>query len=109
MTKEKKAFEAIKPHFEIVDGEDGECWGTGEYDHEEELNTLEKAIDELEELRYAMRDLICSHFEFVIDHVKSCAYFRIKGSKGREKSFTSWSFIDYWKKYFVPKEIHYGK
>ena len=39
------AIERIKPYLEIIDGEDGETWGTGEYEEQEALNTLEKELE----------------------------------------------------------------
>ena len=50
----------------------------------------------------ALWDLAHSHIELVKTPM-SC-YFRIKGSKGKEKSFTSYSFLEFWEKWFEVKE-----
>ena len=43
----------------------------------------------------ALKELIKNHIEFVVE--KDRCYFKIKNSKGKEKSFTSYSMLDFWK------------
>ena len=43
----------------------------------------------------ALKDLLQNHIELVV--AKDCCYFKIKGSKGKEKSFTSYILLEYWK------------
>ena len=45
MSKGLEALRRIKPHLEIIDGEDGEMWGTGEYEEEEALEIIEKELE----------------------------------------------------------------
>ena len=56
--------------------------------------SLLKASNELAEV---IREL-ANHIELVKESDK--AYFRIKGSKGKEKSFTSYYMVDWWEQYF---------
>lgn len=43
---------------------------------------------------------LSNHIELVERKKDGACYFRIKGSKGKEKSFTSKSFMEWWKQYF---------
>lgn len=56
---------------------------------------IETELKRLEKQDWAIRDLMNNHIEFVVE--KDRAYFKIKNSKGKEKSFTSNLFIDFWK------------
>lgn len=56
---------------------------------------IETALKEKAKQDSAIKDLMNNHIEFVVE--KDSAYFKIKNSKGKEKSFTSYSFIDFWK------------
>lgn len=62
------------------------------------------ANDELtkafEELAGVFKELATNHIELVERKKDGACYFRIKGSKGKEKSFTSRSFLEWWKQYF---------
>ena len=69
------------------------CWETL-------VNENERALD-------ALRDLARSHIELVKG--KDRCYFRIKGSKGKEKSWTSYAFLDFWEEWFTPVEEDEGK
>lgn len=43
----------------------------------------------------ALKELFANHIELVVE--KDRCYFKIKNSKGKEKSFTSYSMLDFWK------------
>lgn len=59
---------------------------------------VEQLVERKEKLEEAIRDLFANHVEFVAEEDK--CYFKIKNSKGKEKSFTSKTFEDYWKEVF---------
>ena len=48
-----------------------------------------------EKYEKAIKELFTNHIEFVQE--KDRCYFKIKNSKGKEKAFTSYSFLDFWK------------
>lgn len=62
------------------------------------LSYIETALTRLEKLEEAIRDLFANHIEFVAEEDK--CYFKIKNSKGKEKSFSSKTFEDFWKEVF---------
>lgn len=62
----------------------------------------ETLVKENERALEALRDLARSHIELV--KRKDGCYFRIKGSKGKEKSWTSYAFLEFWKEWFTPVE-----
>jgi len=43
----------------------------------------------------ALKELFENHIELVVE--KDRCYFKIKNSKGKEKSFTSYTMLDFWK------------
>ena len=55
--------------------------------------------EEFDNLVEAIEELRTNHIELVEKKDGTC-YFRIKGSKGKEKSFTSHSWLEWWKQYF---------
>lgn len=61
---------------------------------EEYKQTLLKAQENNKKAE-ALRELILNHIEFIVE--KDKCYFKIKGTKGKEKSFTSYTMIDFWK------------
>ena len=54
----------------------------------EEFDLVEKSLE-------ALKDLFTNHIELVEE--KDRCYFKIKNSEGKEKSFTSHSWLDFWK------------
>ena len=56
-------------------------------------NTLLKDIKNEQE--NALKELFENHIELIIE--KDKCYFKIKNSKGKEKSFTSYTMLDFWK------------
>lgn len=56
---------------------------------------IEEDLERKEKLEKAIKDLFASHIEFVVEEDK--CYFKIKNSKGKEKSFTSKTFEEFWK------------
>lgn len=56
-------------------------------------NALLKDIKNKQEK--VLNELINNHIEFVVE--KDRCYFKIKNSKGKEKSFTSYTMLDFWK------------
>ena len=65
-----------------------------------DLDIIETTLKEHEELKCAVNDLANNHIELV--KTKGGFYFKIKNSKGKEKSWTS--LIDFWKQWFEIKE-----
>ena len=61
---------------------------------------LKREVEEILQMEDALKDLAVNHIEFVQN--KSGFYFRIKGSKGKERSWTS--TVDFWKNFFELKE-----
>lgn len=41
-----------------------------------------------------LKDLATNHIDFIMR--TDCCYFKIKGSKGKERSYTSMTFRDFW-------------
>ena len=79
----------------------------------EALETLLKLVDPQEESEWvnckkahiklkqdleALEDLKNSHIDFIVEDDK--CYFKIKNSKGKEKSYTSYTMLDFWKGVF---------
>lgn len=62
-------------------------------------NTIKSALERKEFLEYAIKDLFANHIEFVVE--KDKCYFKIRNSKGKEKSFTSKTFEDFWKEMLI--------
>ena len=71
MRKGLEELEKIKSHLEIIDGEDGEMWGTGEYEEEEALETIEK---ELKALKFIVKKLgiRVSKSNSILDRKNTC-------------------------------------
>lgn len=59
------------------------------------INIIKKTLIKAQEQEMALKELIANHIEFVVE--KDRCYFKIKDSKGKEKSFTSYSMLDFWK------------
>ncbi len=60
-----------------------------------DLTIIENYILKSQEQGRALNELIKNHIEFVVE--KDRCYFKIKNSKGKEKSFTSYTMLDFWK------------
>lgn len=60
---------------------------------------LEKELKRLEIQDQILCDLKANHIEFVVEDNGGC-YFKIKNTKGKERSYTSYSFIDFWRQVF---------
>ena len=58
-------------------------------------DTIKNYILKAQEQGKALNELIKNHIEFVVE--KDRCYFKIKNSKGNEKSFTSYTMLDFWK------------
>lgn len=56
---------------------------------------VKKDLDRLNLIEKGLKDLFQNHIDFVCE--KDRCYFIIKNSKGKEKSFTSKTFEDFWK------------
>lgn len=56
---------------------------------------LDESVKVIAKPLKAIKELFTNHIEFVQE--KDRCYFKIKNSKGKEKSFTSYSFLDFWK------------
>ncbi|MBR4377981.1 MAG: hypothetical protein IKP50_03795 [Bacilli bacterium] len=56
---------------------------------------IKQALLKAQEQGKALNELIKNHIEFVVE--KDRCYFKIKNSKGNEKSFTSYTMLDFWK------------
>lgn len=56
------------------------------------------SLDDIEEELEAFEELKRSHIEFVEEEDR--CYFKLKNTKGKEKSFTSKTFADFWKEVF---------
>ena len=67
---------------------------------DKDFNNIESALKDCEELKWAVNNLAKNHIELV--KTKGGFYFKIKNSKGKEKSWTS--LIDFWKQWFEIKE-----
>lgn len=62
------------------------------------MDTLKEALIKAQEYKKkadALKELIKNHIEFVVEEDR--CYFKIKNSKGKEKSFTSYTMLDFWK------------
>ena len=87
-----EALEAINKIMEVY-GNTNSLEGTYNY-----FLTIKKALlkaQEDEKKVEALKELFANHIEFVVG--KDRCYFKIKNSKGKEKSFTSYSMLDFWK------------
>ena len=62
--------------------------------NEEHRQALLKAQEDNKKAE-ALRELMLNHIEFVVE--KDKCYFKIKNTKGKEKSFTSYTMLDFWK------------
>ena len=93
MNKELEALKRVKKAHIVAMA----CLGVEKDDTEtlEAIDLIETALKEKEKRDIALKDLMNNHIEFVVE--KDVAYFKIKNSKGKEKSFTSYAFIDFWK------------
>lgn len=61
----------------------------------QEFHLVKSALERKEKLERAIKDLFASHIELVT--LDNCCYFKIKNSKGNERSYTSKTFEDFWK------------
>lgn len=59
---------------------------------------VKQDLERKEKLEEAIKDLFANHIELV--RLDDCCYFKIKNGKGRERSYTSKTFEDFWKKVF---------
>lgn len=67
-------------------------------DIRKDYGLVKSALKQKEKLEEAIRDLFANHIELVT--LDNCCYFKIKNSKGKERSYTSKTFEDYWKEVF---------
>ena len=76
-----------------------------DYDKEQAYKDIEKICslfekllkeqERKEKLEKVIKDLFSNHIELV--RLDNCCYFKIKNSKGCERSYTSKTFEDFWK------------
>ena len=69
---------------------------------DEAFEALAELEDRANRAESALRDLAANHLDLVV--CPQGCYFRTKGSTGREKSWTSYSFLPSWKEWFTPVE-----
>lgn len=67
-----------------------------------EKETVSGEESEANRAESALRDLAANHLDLVV--CPQGCYFRIKGSVGREKSWTSHSLLPSWQEWFAPEE-----
>lgn len=63
------------------------------------FSIVEKELKRLEIQDQILHDLKANHIEFIVEDKGNC-YFKIKNTKGKERSYTSYSFIDFWRQVF---------
>lgn len=97
--KPSEALECLEYLYEALKQEylDDNSKKLSMYD-EKVLNTIKNYILKAQEDKKkadALKELIKNHIEFVVEEDR--CYFKIKNSKGNEKSFTSCTMLDFWK------------